>query len=535
MARMNKCKSYNFCFTISLFILAILLNYFYLAFFKYQFFKNMALRQHQTISTISPERSTIFDTNGIPVAFSRNSYSAFICPKKIANYKQLIEYLNNNFPNISENLKRYKNKYFMYIKRHLTKSEMKELERIDDIHFLEEPKRVCKYDSLIPVVGITDIDNKGLTGIEYFYDKYLTGEQKSYILKKDGKTKQYLKKEIAPQQEPNPLHITIDSELQELTNNELLETIDYHKAKEGAVVIMNPENGNILSMISYPGYIKNNIEGTKNRCITQPYESGSVIKTFLALSALEEGVTEPNEIIDCEDKVTTFINGMVVNTVKPHGKITFSNIIQTSNNIGIVKVGLRLNEKIYDYYKKFGFSEKSLAENLGEEIGVLFNPKKWTKRSVISLSFGYELSTNLLQLVKGYGIIANGGYEIKPHLIKNEDAKKGKKLFKDSSIKEINEILLKTVNEGTARRAKIKGYKIKAKTGSAYCAANGTYDKTKSIYTCVAIVEKNNYKRVIGAYIKEPESRKKIYASQVVVPMIEKIIERTLIHDKKIN
>ena len=166
----------------------------------------------------------------------------------------------------------------------------------------------------------------------------------------------------------------------------------------------------------------------------------------------------------------------------------------------------------------------------------MYHPNKWSKRSIVSLSFGYELTSHLLQLVRAYCLIVNGGFLVTPKVLKSTPEQKSDiPLFKKESLDSINDMLLKTVNEGTARRAKIKGYTIKAKTGSAYLVENGNYSQNKSIYTCIAIVEKNNYKRVIGAFIKEPESKKRIYASTVVVPMIEQIIERLLIHDRQIN
>ena len=530
---------------ITLIMALIALNFLYLATIKHKFFKDLALKQHQTIISIAPERAFIYDRKNKIVAFSQNSYSAFITPKNIKEKKELLKFLKKNFPKIYNNFEQYKNKHFMYIKRHLEEHELELIKKInlEDIHLLEEPKRCYPYNSLIPILGLTDIDNIGISGLEYFYNSQLIGENSTFLLQKDGHTKNYYKKEIQVNKSPTPLNLTIDAELQELILEELKETVNFWQAKEGAITILNPEDGEILAMVSYPSinYIDNNnnnlnIEGTKNRCLTQPYEAGSVIKTFLALAALEEKIVEPDEIIDCENTETTLINGMVVNTPHADGKITFSKVIQASNNIGVVKVALRLDKKLYDYYDKLGFGKNCTKEKIGEESSILYPPCKWSKRSIISLSFGYEMTTHLLQLTRAYALIANGGYLITPHIFKNINYEKSESpIFSKKSIDAINDILLKTVNDGTAKRAQIKGYTIKAKTGSAYCAKNGGYDQNASIYTCIAIIEKGDYKRVIGAFIKEPVSPKKTYASKVVVPVIEKSIERLLIHDRQIN
>jgi cell division protein FtsI/penicillin-binding protein 2 len=520
------------------------LNYLYLTTVKHAFYRDLATKQHQSIISVVPERGYIFDRHDKPIAFSQNSYSAFITSKNIKNKQQLNEFLNKFYPKSVEQLQKNPKKHFMYIKRHLTDAELHKIknQRIEDLHLLEEPKRFYPYKSLTPIIGLTDVDNLGLTGLEYFYNQELIGDHKNYILEKDGHTNSFFKKELNNDAKlPEQLKLTIDANIQELVFAELKDKIEEWQAKEGAVVIMDPDNGEIICMSSFPAHDPNtegniDLEGTKNRCLTQPYEPGSVIKTFLALAALAENLVDVDEIIDCENKETTTLNGMVINTPHADGKITFSQVIQNSNNIGVAKVALRIGEKLYDYYKKLGFGQLCTKERLGEEMSLLYHPKKWSKRSLISLSYGYEMTANLVQLVRAYSTIVNGGYLVTPHIFANNNfIKPQKPLFSQSTLDTVNDILLKTVNEGTAKRARIKGYTIKAKTGSAYCAKNGGYDHEKSIYTCIAIVEKNGYKRVIGAFIKEPVSRKKIYASSVVVPMIEKIIERVLISDKQIN
>ena len=537
-----KTKKINFIITFVLFLIG--LNYFYLTTFRHRFYLDLATKQHQSIISVVPERGYIFDRNNQPIAFSQNSYSAFITPKNIKNKTQLINFLKKHYPKSLEQLNNNHKKHFIYVKRHLNDNELSQIKKreIEDLHLLEEPKRFYPFKSLTPVIGLTDVDNLGLTGLEYFYNLELIGEQKNYILEKDGRTNNFFKKEISNKaKSPDQLKLTIDANIQELVYEELKEKINEWQAKEGAVVIMDPVNGEIISMVSYPAHDTNlesviNLEGTKNRCLTQPYEPGSVIKTFLALAALNEDVVQADEIIDCENKESTTINGMVINTPHADGKITFSQVIQNSNNIGVVKVALRLGEKIYDYYHKLGFGQLCTKERLGEESSLLYPPNKWSKRSLISLSYGYEMTTNLVQLVRAYSSITNGGYLVTPHIFKNHNFIVSKEpIFSQKSLNLINEILLNTVNEGTAKRAKIKGYSIKAKTGSAYCAKNGGYDHEKSIYSCVAIIEKKSYQRVIGAFVKEPVSHKKIYASNVVVPLIEKIIERLLICDKQIN
>ena len=174
---------------------------------------------------------------------------------------------------------------------------------------------------------------------------------------------------------------------------------------------------------------------TKNTVVTEAYELGSVFKICVALAALEEGVVTPDELIDCKNTKTTFIDGRKINTVHEAGIIPFEEVIAQSNNIGIAQVAQRLGTKIYDHYPRLGFSKKSGIPFPGENKGFINPPNKWSKQSIISLSYGYEVSANLLQLARAFSIIANGGYWIDPRItFDNQLPRNKKKLYSDESI-----------------------------------------------------------------------------------------------------
>jgi len=238
---------------------------------------------------------------------------------------------------------------------------------------------------------------------------------------------------------------------------------------------------------------------------------------------------------------------MKINTVREsvQGIIPFSTVIQKSNNIGTAKVAMRVGTKLYDYYRRFGFARKTAVNFPGEQPGFITPPERWSKRSIISLSFGYEIRTTMAQLAQAVGLIAQNGQPITLNLIKSaliksaliKSAKNSEELptmFSKKTMEQIQDILTKTVTDGTARRARIKGYRVMGKTGTANLIDHGRYNEHKNLFTFSGIIEKDGYKRVIVAYIKEIESPHGQHASTVAVPLFEQVAEKMLIHDKMI-
>jgi cell division protein FtsI (penicillin-binding protein 3) len=332
--------------------------------------------------------------------------------------------------------------------------------------------------------------------------------------------------------------LTLDSTLQFLAFDELQDTLEKTHARDGAVLIMDPINGDIMAMVQSPLFDPNNrtavdLEITKNKMVTEAYELGSVMKTFLALAALEEGVVAPEEIIDCENRKYAYINGMRIGTLHEHGKISFSEVIELSNNIGTSKVALRLGEKFYDHLTRCGFGQKTGLDFPGEQRGFVNPPSNWSKRSIFSLSFGYEMRLSLLQLARAFSLLANNGILVTPRLIKSVEIKpvSTEKLYRQKTIEQLREMLKKAVTQGTARRAKIDGYETLGKTGTACILVDGKYSMDRNIFTFAGLVERGNYKRVIVTFVREVP-KKDATASTVTVPLFERIAKKMLIHDK---
>ena len=372
------------------------------------------------------------------------------------------------------------------------------------------------------------------------FNKQLAGTPTVAFLEKDARSGHFYfdRQTKTAGRQSEPVKLTLDSDLQFFAQEELNVVVQKYDAKEGMVIILNPHNGDILAMVQSPCFDPNNtgelnLEQTKNKIFADTHELGSVFKVFTALAALEEGVVTPDELIDCRNVETAFIEGRKINTVESsvRGEIPFTQVIAVSNNIGIAVVAHRLGTKLYDHYIRLGFGKKIGLPLSGENKGFVNEPSNWSKQSIFSLSYGYEISANLLQLARAFAIIANDGYDVQPHIMGDGPVQSGKRLYKHETIETIRSILETTTMQGTAKKAAIKGYRVMSKTGTANLLVHGAYDPTKNIYTCAGIVEKGNYTRVIVTFINEA-AKPNLYASTVAAPLFERIAQKVLIHDK---
>lgn len=536
-------------FILIFFILFILYaigitHLFRLQIYESNFFVNLAQRQYNVIITQMPPRNYIYDRTKKPLALNKEGFAAFITPNNIHKKNELKTFLLNHFPLIYTRLKERPSDLFMYIKRHLTAEELSLIQTaaIPDIYLLKEPSRFYPVPTLGHTIGLTDIDNKGISGIELLCNERLSGKPSTYALEKDARSHHFYFKKITTQQgyEGQPVFLTIDADLQFLAYEELKKHVQMLEAQDGAVLIMDGTNGEILAMACYPDFDPNepleehNIWKTKDRIITECYEFGSVMKIFPALAALEEGVVEPDELIDCENRTETFINGIKVTTWKECPALPYLEVIRTSNNIGTSKVALRLGKKLYTHLKQCGFMQPTGINFIGEQYGFITPPAQWSKATPLSLSFGYEISANLLQVTRAFSLLCNNGALLTPRLIidPNYVPISAQPVYSEQTISILRDAINLDHESSTSFHGKIPGYTIMGKTGSAYLISHGTYDKSRSIYTFVGIVEKGNYKRIVAVFIKEPKpTGKKVYAATIAVPLFKTIAHDMLVHD----
>ncbi len=450
------------------------------------------INSHSNI--FKPLRQDILDRNGEPLAKNVRVYHAAIKPNLINDKKKFILKIKLFYPEIDiDRIKNNldKNKYF-YLKKNITENEKNKLWSLGEkgLLFEKTQTRIYPHKNLFShVIGQIDLDNNGISGIEKSFDKILKTNEK-------------------------PIKMTLDTSIQFLIREEL---IKYQKIFENigsASILMDVNNGEILSMVSLPDFDLNKrktINDTNyiNRATKGVYELGSVFKTFTLAGALNEGVVETStEFKDLPKKITCAGRSIGEYDEKIPSNLTAEQILIRSGNIGSVRIGQKVGgEKMKNFLHNIGLLNKIDfdIEEVGEPISF-----RWGKCKLATASFGHGVTTTLLQLVKGYSIISNGGFNVKPTLIKSEISVDEKnRILKKEVSKKINPILRKIVStkEGTANFANIDGYEVGGKTGTAQKSINGIYSKNK-INTFVAVFPISEPKYILLVLLDEPKPNK---------------------------
>lgn len=500
------------------------------------YFSTLGKQQYHVTITHTEPRAEIVDRTGNPLAMNRDNMAAFITPHNLEQPEKVRIFLAEYFPQAAQRLAKNKNAHFLFIKRRLTDKQLELIQasNLTDIKLLKEPSRYYPIESVGPIVGFTDIDNQGLSGIELLFNTQLAGSPSIHTLEKDARFKHfYFKRETKiAGKSGEQVQLALDGTLQFLVYEELKDALTKYNSKEGAILILDPASGEILAMANYPDFDPNNSEHIlnqahmKNKIFTDAYELGSVIKIFLALAALEEGVVKPDELIDCENSLSTELNGFTFTTYKARGLIDFTEVMVSSNNIGVAKVAFRLGKLLHEHYTRLKFGQKT-GLFPGENKGYITPVNKWSNASISALSFGYEMSATLIQLAQALSIIANNGFLITPKLVKNTSTHitSTGPLYKPETIEMLKKILTQTA------KVVIPNCEVMGKTGTARLLTNGTYDPNRHIFTYAGIVKKNNYQRIIITFLKET-SIKGLMASTTALPLFEQVAHKMLIHDK---
>lgn len=506
------------------------------------FYTSLARQQYEISLNVLPPRAAIFDRTGLfPLALSKVCQSAFIIPKQAAHNTKLKKFIAHNYPSVHTKLTKQQHKKFLWLDRKISQERAAWLasQSIDGIYFVNEGARFYSTPAATQIVGTVDIDNHGVAGIELVSNRRLGGIAREYIVEKDARSASlyFNKKVINHGLKGQSLGLTIDSKLQEIVFSELESTVKQLDAQQGAAVVMDPTTGEILAMANYPTVDSNNkitsLEGLKNTVVSECYEFGSVMKAFCALAGFEEGVVTPDEIIDCEGRIG-YVNGVRVENPtiallnklqETNNMLTFADALKYSSNVALAKVATRMGPRLYDNLLKLGFGQKTGIDFPGERAGFLRHPKKWSRPSIVVMSFGYEMMATVLQLAQAFSIIAMDGMSVKPHLEKDYLTPNPERLFKSSSTAQLKQIL-----EKVASKYSVPGLNVWGKTGTARCIVDGKYSNKEHQYSFGGVIEQNNYKRVIVTFIKKPQ-KSSLWASEVTLPLFASIARRMTVLD----
>ena len=438
-------------------------------------------------------RADITDRNGRYLAKTVSSIDIGINPVEIIDQKKLLVNLklifpNKNFNEIEKLIK--KNKFFRFEKK-ISEESYERIMKLGDKSIKPEEKLTRLYPQknlFSHIVGQIDDDNIGISGLEKTLDRKLKETNK-------------------------PIQLTVDEDIQYLIRKELIKFNNIFDANGSAAILMNVNNGEILSLVSLPDFDLNQRQKIEdinfiNRATKGVYELGSVFKTFTLAAALNEKIVETNtEFVDLEKSIRCGGNTISEYDLKIPSNLTAEEILIRSGNIGSVRIGQKLGlEKFMEYMNKFDLMNQMNFDI--EEMGVPLK-LRWGKCKLATASFGHGITTTPIQLAKAYSIVSNGGYEIHPTLIKKDKTEIKKRILDQEVSFKINNILRKivTTKEGTASLANVNGYEVGGKTGTAQKIINGNYSN-KKINTFASIFPISNPKFTLVVMLDEPKTNK---------------------------
>jgi cell division protein FtsI (penicillin-binding protein 3) len=511
----------------------------------------LAEKQYQRIVPLVPKRGILYDRKREEMAISVEVDSAFAQPGKLLNPRQAADRIGPILGKKPEALlvKMKEDRPFVWLGRGITPGQRAGVEQleIEGIDFLKETKRFYPQGEMgCHVIGFAGVDSKGLEGVELGYDEFIRGEPGYILISKDGRGRTINLENPASyhSEEGCEIVLTIDRNIQYVTEKELKKTVQSSAAKGGLAIVMNPRTGEVLALAIQPSFDPNRFSAFspqvwKNRAVTDTFEPGSTFKAFLLASALEERAAGPGDVFFCENGAWG-VGGRVIHDTHSYGWLSLGEIIKVSSNIGASKVGQKLGkEKLHRSLKNFGFGSRTGVDLPGEVPGFLSAARHWSDVGLANICFGQGISTTALQLTAAFAVFANGGTLMKPYTVKAVLDPQGgvlkenqpspvRRVISPETARMVSSIL-KTVTEegGTGRAASLSGYEAAGKTGTAQKAlpeGRGYSDKRVASFVGFAPVE--NPQVVISVIIDEPVGIS--YGGVVAAPTFKRIAEQVL-------
>ena len=511
----------------------------YLQVIRNDFLQEKGNARYSRIIEVSAHRGMITDRNGEPLAVSTPVESVWASPADVEadsrQIKQLAQILGMDFEAVKNRLSDT-SRDFVYLKRHLPPDQAGEVTSLNlpGISLQREYRRYYPAGAeAAQTLGFTGQDDNGQEGLELALQERLAGKSGSQRVIKDrrGRIVEDAGSLHAPRH-GSDIALSLDSNVQHLAYRELVDAVKQHKAKAGAVVVLDARSGEVLALANYPAYNPNNrskvgSQAMRNRAIADLFEPGSTMKPFTVATAIEQGKVRPETVINTEHGVYT-VGNKKIHDSHPEPMLTVAQIIQKSSNVGAAKIALSMApETLWQSLADSGFGARTGSNFPGEAPGKLRDPKTWRPIEQATLSYGHGMSVNLLQLARAYTIFANDG-ELKPvSLLKLDAPAIGKKVFSNSTVYALRDMLELAVQPGgTAPLAQVVGYRVAGKTGTAHKLENGRYIN-RYVSSFVGFAPASNPRLVVAVMIDEPNNGQ-YYGGLVAAPVFSKVTGEAL-------
>jgi len=534
--------------------LAISFRLVYLQIFRYGSFVKQAEHQQQREIPLSAKRGVIYDRAGHELAMSVLVDSAFAVPSEVKDLPTAVS-LITRITGEDHNVVLadcHSHKTFCWVARKADDETIQRIKslRLQGIHFQKEPKRFYPArDLAAQVVGTVGMEDSGQSGIEHAFDDELRGRAGKMSISVDARRQWFSDVEKQPEPGEN-LVLTVDKNIQYIAEKELEQAIHDTRAIAGTVIVENPHTGEILALANRPTFNPNLRKqitpgALTNRAVSYVYEPGSTFKLVTISAALEEKLTNPDEVFDCQMGSIVY-NGMRIRDSKPHGLLPVWGVLAESSDVGAIKIALRLGEdRFYKYIRAYGFGQQTGIELPGETRGLTKPVSRWSKVSIAAISMGQEIGISPLQLSALISTFANDGVWVAPRIVAGTmdpqsspektlpqtvafHSGTSRRVISSYTAAEMRSMMQKVVLEGTGRKAILEGYTSAGKTGTAQKVdpATGAYSKTKYIGSFAGFAPVNNPQIVVAVILDSAVGLHQ--GGQVSAPVFRRVTQQVL-------
>ena len=517
----------------------------YLQVVRHDDLASRAERQQSRTVESAAKRGDILDRNGRVLAYSVDAESVYAVPTEIGDPDAAARALCGALDNcktrerdaLADRIRR--GRAFAYVQRQVTPDEARRVAnlKLEGVGFMKESRRFYPNKDLgAHVLGYVGIDNKGLNGIEAAYDSLIKGRPGTVLIHTDARRQAFSRVE-RPATAGATLELTVDQMLQHIAERELRIGIEENRAAGGSAVVMDPQTGEILALANWPTFNPNAyrdaIKGAqRNRAVQDIYEPGSTFKIVTASAALEEAIVKPEDLIDVSAGRIRF-GSRVINDDHREGILSFADVIVKSSNVGAIKVGLRLGpERLGAYTSRFGFGRRMSPDFPGENAGIVWDAAKLNDSALASVSMGYQVGVTPLQMAAALSSIANGGELVEPRIVRAVIGEAGRQPVPRKVLRRtvsartsavLTEIMEQVVERGTGSRARVDGFTVAGKTGTAQKVVDGKYSRSEYNASFVGFVPSRQPVFAIVVVIDSPHGRNLYYGGSVAAPIWQRI------------
>jgi cell division protein FtsI (penicillin-binding protein 3) len=515
------------------------------------FFERQGTRQSERTVNLHPRRGPILDREGRPLAVSVDAESLYAVPQDVADAPAtataVARELGLDWAGRREVLAQLeKDRAFVWIRRKLDPVTARRIRalQLDGLGFVSEHRRYYPQRELAAhVLGYVGLDNAGMSGVEYAFEEEIRGRAAKVVVHTDARRRPVAQTE-RPSTEGATIVLTLDEAVQHVAERELDRSMQATQASAGMVIVVEPFTGEVLAMAGRPTFNPNRYSSYpssrwRNRAVSDAFEPGSIFKIVTAAAALQEKVVDVDELIDCGHGRIQ-IGSTVINDHAVFDTLTFRQAVQSSSDVGMIRVAQRLGRSNFArYVHAFGFGTTTGVALPGESAGLLRPVERWSALSLPSMSFGQEIGVTGLQMTLAAAAIANGGYLMKPLLVRRVEDAQGqvlreqkpvvvRRVLEPETVDVLTEVLRGVVSGGTGPRAAVPGYRVAGKTGTAQKVdATGRYSMDDHVASFVGFAPAARPAIVILASLDEPRGDAN-QGGDVAAPLFARVAEGVL-------